>query len=93
MLYTTGVQSLCQRIPEKGLKRSAESAKYTIRKQGMKNKIELFIGKEVKIVFQDKDIKEGVLKYDDWLDLYSVVGKRGAVIFTKGSVKKIRVLK
>lgn len=59
----------------------------------MKKSIEEFIGKEVKIIFQDKDIKEGVLKYDDWLDLYSVVGKKGAVIFTKGSVKKIRVLK
>ena len=59
----------------------------------MKKRIEEFIGKEVRIVFQDKDIKEGVLKYDDWLDLYSVVGKKGAVIFTEGSVKKIRVLK
>lgn len=59
----------------------------------MKKRIEEFIGKEVRIVFQDKDIKEGVLKYDDWLDLYSVVGKKGAVIFTEGAVKKIEVLK
>lgn len=59
----------------------------------MKKSIEEFIGKEVRIVFQDKDIKEGVLKYDDWLDLYSVVGKKGAVIFTEGAVKKIKVLK
>lgn len=59
----------------------------------MKKKVEEFVGKEVKIVFQDKDIKEGVLKYDDWLGLYSVVGKKGAVIFTEGSVKKIKGIK
>lgn len=59
----------------------------------MKKNIEEFVGKEVRIVFKDGMVREGVLGYDSWLEFYTIVGSKGVMVFSQGAEKKIKVLK
>lgn len=52
-----------------------------------------FIYKKVRITFKDGKVKEGILYYDEWMNLYSVVDGKGVTMFLDGDQKRVIEIK